>query len=78
MTLQHALMPTSHDREDDECVDGNAISPATVYVDVLGMNLMQLQLSGVHVYSRLYLFRRSLQYQSVHVHNTQDLKTLKK
>ena len=29
-------MPTSHDREDDDCVDGSAISPATVYVNVLG------------------------------------------
>ena len=27
-----ALMPTSHDCEDDECVDGSAISPAIVYV----------------------------------------------
>ena len=27
-----ALMPTGHDCEDDECVDGRAISPATVYV----------------------------------------------
>ena len=25
-------MPTSHDCEDDECVDGSAISPATVDV----------------------------------------------
>ena len=70
MTLQHALMPTSHDREDDECVDGNAISPATVYVDVLRMNTMQLQLSVLHMYSCLYLFPRSRQYRSVHVHNT--------
>ena len=27
-------MPTSHGCEDDECVDGSAISPATVYVHV--------------------------------------------
>ena len=33
-------MPTSHDREDDECVDGSTVSPATVYVDVMGMNTM--------------------------------------
>ena len=25
-------MPTSRDCEDDECVDGSAISPATVYM----------------------------------------------
>ena len=62
MTLQNALMPTSHDREDDECVDGSAISPATVYVDVLGMNTMQLQLLVVHMNSCLHLFWRSLQY----------------
>ena len=29
-----ALIPTSHDREDDECVDGSAISLATLYVHV--------------------------------------------
>ena len=27
-----ALLPTSHDCEDEEYVDGSAISPATVYV----------------------------------------------
>ena len=30
-----ALVPTSHDCEDNQCVDGSAISPATVYVHVL-------------------------------------------
>ena len=29
-----ALMPTSHECEDEECVDGTPISPATVYVHV--------------------------------------------
>ena len=31
-----ALLPTSHDCEDEEYVDGIAISPATVYVAPIG------------------------------------------
>ena len=31
-------MPTSHDCEDDECVDGSVITPATVYVQVQKLN----------------------------------------
>ena len=55
-----ALMPTSYDCEDDECVDGSAISPATVYVHVFrtskkGTIVFEdehpLELSVVHMYS---------------------------
>ena len=58
-------MPTSHDCEDEECVDGSAISHATVYM--LPDLLHRLELSVVHMYSYLYLFQRSLQYRSVHM-----------
>ena len=53
-------MPTSHDCEDDECVDGSAISPATVYVHVFRTSKNgtivfedehRLELSVVHMYS---------------------------
>ena len=59
-----------------ECVDGSAISPATVYVHVFRTSKNatfvfedkhQLELSVVHVYSCLYLFQRSLQYRSTHM-----------
>ena len=53
-------MPTSYDCEDDECVDGSAISPAIVYVHVFrtskkGTIVFEdghpLELSVVHMYS---------------------------
>ena len=36
------LMPTSHDCEDDKCVDRSAVSPAIVYVHMyLGLQKME-------------------------------------
>ena len=48
-----ALMPTSHDCEDDECVHGSAISPATVYV----VELIICTDWNFHVQFFLYYFR---------------------
>ena len=45
-------MPTCHDCEDDECVDGSAISPATVYV--AGLNALIGTYSCTHV--QLFVF----------------------
>ena len=53
-------MPTSHDCEDDECLDGSAISPAIVYVYVFRISKngtivfedeLRLEVSVVHMYS---------------------------
>ena len=49
-----ALLPTSHDCEDEEYVDGSAISPATVYVAGL---VHRLELSVVHMHSCCIYFR---------------------
>ena len=49
-----ALLPTSYDCEDEEYVDGSAVSPATVHVAEL---VHRLELSAVHIHSRLYLFQ---------------------
>ena len=52
-------MPTCHDCEDEECVDGSAISPATVYVAglnaLINWNFNIVVHSGM--YSCLYLFQ---------------------
>ena len=49
-------MPTSHGHDcEDECVDGSAISPATVYVAGL-IALIGTFSSNMH--SCLYLFQR--------------------
>ena len=43
-------MPTSHDFEDDECVDGSAISPATVYMCMFwGLIVFEDEHQVVHV-----------------------------
>ena len=34
-------MPTSHNCEDDECLNGSAISPATVYAHVFRISKKQ-------------------------------------
>ena len=60
------LIPTSHDCEDDECVDGSAISPATVYMCMFwGLIVFENEHQVVHVC--IDLFQRSLQYRSVHM-----------
>ena len=58
-----ALMPTSHDCEDDECVHGSAISPATVYV----VGLIICTDWNFHVQFFFVLSQRSLQYHSVNM-----------
>ena len=52
-----ALMPTSHghDCEDDECVDGSAISPATVYV--AGLNAPIGIFSSTHAQLFVFILR---------------------
>ena len=47
-------MPTCHDCEDDECVDGSAISPATVGLYVAGLNALIGTFSSTHV--QLFVF----------------------
>ena len=43
-------MPTSHDCEDDECVNGSAISPATVYMCMFwGLIVFEDEHQVVHV-----------------------------
>ena len=47
------MLPTSHDCEDEEYVDGSARSPATMYVAGL---VHRLELLVVHVYKLPQLF----------------------
>ena len=48
-------MPTSHDCEDDECVDESAISPATVYMCMFwGLIVFEDEHQVVHMHSCLY------------------------
>ena len=65
------LMPISRDCEDDECVDGSAISPATVYNMCMFLGLIVFEDKHQVVYMTctvvVDLFQRPLQYQSVYM-----------
>ena len=66
------LMPISRDCEDDECVDGSAISPATVYnmCMFLGLIVFEDEHQVVHMYSCLYRFISEVTTVSISAYGT--------